>query len=103
MCPSWFQLLTEQKKFHDEMRRQLKLQSEVHSDHLREALSAKEQETRRALQYTFSEQLENEFMKYETKLAAVVGRLNAFAAAFKSKCLPSVVFLHHAPPYREDE
>ncbi|XP_011340247.1 MICOS complex subunit Mic60 isoform X1 [Ooceraea biroi] len=77
-------LLAEQKKFHDEMRRQLKLQSEVHADHLREALSVKEQETRRALQNTFSEQVEAEFMKYETQLAAVVGRLHAFAAALKA-------------------
>jgi mitofilin len=70
------------------MRRQLKLQSEVHTDHLREALSVKEQETRRALQNVFSEKVEAEFIKYETRLAAVVGRLHAFATSLKSKCLP---------------
>lgn len=88
-----FQLLAEQKKFDDEMRRQLKLQSEIHADHLREALSVKEQETQRTLQRALGEQAETESIKHKTQLAAVVGRLRALTAALKGKYLSSLYIL----------
>ncbi|CAK9795442.1 MICOS complex subunit Mic60 [Anthophora plagiata] len=37
-------MLEEQKKFEDEMRRQLKLQEQVHTDHIQEMIALKEQE-----------------------------------------------------------
>nr|XP_012220441.1 PREDICTED: MICOS complex subunit Mic60 isoform X4 [Linepithema humile] len=78
-------LLTEQKKFDDEMRRQLKLQSEIHADHLREALSVKEQETQRTVERALSEQTDADSIKHKTQLAAVVGRLRALTAALKAR------------------
>ncbi|XP_011068733.1 PREDICTED: MICOS complex subunit Mic60 isoform X3 [Acromyrmex echinatior] len=79
------ELLSEQKKFNDEMRRQLKLQSEIHVDHLREALSAKEQETQRTLQRALHEQADADSIKYKTQLAEVVGRSRAVTAALKAR------------------
>ncbi|KAG5319890.1 MIC60 protein, partial [Acromyrmex heyeri] len=79
------ELLTEQKKFNDEMRRQLKLQSEIHVDHLREALLAKEQETQRTLQRALHEQADADSIKYKTQLAEVVGRSRAVTAALKAR------------------
>ncbi|XP_070519384.1 MICOS complex subunit Mic60 isoform X3 [Cardiocondyla obscurior] len=78
-------LLAEQKKFDDEMRRQLKLQTEIHADHLREALSVKEQETQRTLQRALSEQADANAIKYKTQLAEVVGRSRALTAALKAR------------------
>lgn len=80
-----FQLLAEQKKLDDEMRRQLKLQSEIHVDHLREALSVKEQETQRMLQRAFTEQADADSIKHKTQLAAMTGRLRALTATLKGK------------------
>ncbi|XP_018313439.1 MICOS complex subunit Mic60 isoform X1 [Mycetomoellerius zeteki] len=79
------ELLSEQKKFNDEMRRQLKLQSEIHADHLREALLTKEQETQRTLQRAFNEQIDADSIKYKTQLAEVVGRSRAVTAALKAR------------------
>lgn len=65
------------------MRRQLKLQSEIHADHLREALLVKEQETQRTLQHALSEQADADSIKHKTQLAEVVGRSRALTAALK--------------------
>lgn len=88
-----FQLLAEQKKLDDEMRRQLKLQSEIHADHLREALSVKEQELQRTLQRALCEQADAESIKHKTQLAAVVGRSRALVAALKGEYLSSSYIL----------
>lgn len=88
-----FQLLAEQKKYDDEMRRQLKLQSEIHADHLREALSVKEQEAQRKLQLALSEQTEADSIKHKTQLAAVVGRLRALTTALKGEYLSTLYIL----------
>jgi len=87
-----FQLLTEQKKFDDEMRRQLKLQSEIHTDHLREALSVKEQEAQRMLQRALNEQADADSIRYKTQLAEVVGRSRAVTAALKGVYHFSIYF-----------
>ncbi|XP_011262287.2 LOW QUALITY PROTEIN: MICOS complex subunit Mic60 [Camponotus floridanus] len=79
------ELLAEQKKLDDEMRRQLKLQSEIHADHLREALSVKEQETQRMLQRAFTEQADADSIKHKTQLAAMTGRLRALTATLKAR------------------
>ncbi|XP_011872045.1 PREDICTED: MICOS complex subunit Mic60 isoform X2 [Vollenhovia emeryi] len=78
-------LLTEQKTLDDEMRRQLKLQSEIHADHLREALSVKEQETQRMLQRALNDQADADAIKHKTQLAEVVGRSRAVTAALKAR------------------
>jgi len=97
-----FQLLAEQKKFDDEMRRQLKLQSEIHTDHLREALSVKEQETQRTVERALSEQADADSIKHKTQLAAVVGRLRALTAALKGKCIHCLFFLRVLLPEEEE-
>lgn len=73
------------KELDDEMRKQLKLQAQVHADHLREALAAKERETERKVNRALSEQRENESLKNKEQLAAVIGRLRGLDEALKSK------------------
>lgn len=63
------------------MRRQLKLQAQVNTDHLRDALDAKERETQRAIDRALSEQVEADTNKYKAQLATVVGRLRGLDAA----------------------
>ncbi|XP_015597219.1 MICOS complex subunit Mic60 isoform X4 [Cephus cinctus] len=78
-------LLEEKKRFDDEMRKQLKLQAQIHADHLREALHQKELETQRAVGRALSEQAENESTAYKMKLAAVVGRMQGLDHALKAR------------------
>lgn len=78
-------MLGEQKKFEDEIRRQLKLQEQVHTDHLQEALAIKEQEADRKLKRVLSEQSETDSLKYKSQLAAIVGRLRGLEAALKGE------------------
>ncbi|CAL7937897.1 unnamed protein product [Xylocopa violacea] len=78
-------LLEEQKKFDDEMRRQLKLQQQVHTDYLEEVIALKEQEAQRLLKRALSEESENQSLKYKSQLAAVVGRLRGLEAALKAR------------------
>lgn len=70
-----------------ELRRQLKLQEQVHTDHLREALSVKEKEAERMLNRILSEQSEADSIKYKSQLAAIVGRLRGLEAALKGEFL----------------
>ncbi|XP_033322346.1 inner membrane mitochondrial protein mitofilin isoform X2 [Megalopta genalis] len=78
-------LLEEQKKFNDEMRRQLKLQEQVHTDHLQESLSVKEEEAERILNRLLNEQSEADGLKYKSQLASIVGRLRGLEAALKAR------------------
>ncbi|XP_043672596.1 MICOS complex subunit Mic60 isoform X3 [Vespula pensylvanica] len=78
-------LLEEQQKFDEELRRQLKLQSQIHADHLKEALSVKEKEMTRAMERALSEQSEEESMKYKAQQAPIVGRLRGLEAALKAR------------------
>ncbi|XP_015523022.2 MICOS complex subunit Mic60 isoform X1 [Neodiprion lecontei] len=78
-------LLAETKKYNDELRTQLKLQAQIHADHLRDALSQKDRETQRVINRTLSEQVEAEASKYKIQLAAVVGRLQGLDAALKAR------------------
>lgn len=68
------------------MRRQLKLQEQVHTDHIQEALAIKAQEADRKLKCALSEQSESDSLKYKTHLAAIVGRLRGLEAALKGEC-----------------
>lgn len=78
-------LLEEQQKFDEELRRQLKLHSQIHADHLKEALLVKEKEMTRAMERALSEQSEEESMKYKAQQAPIVGRLRGLEAALKAR------------------
>lgn len=86
------QLLEEQKKFDDELRRQLKLQEQVHADHLQETITLKEEEAERNLQRALNEQSEQDSIKHKEQLAVVIGRLRGVEAAFKGEYF--FFFLH---------
>lgn len=79
------QLLEERKTVDDEMRKQLKLQAQIHADHLREALATMERENERKINRALNEQKEDEAIKSKTQLAAVIGRLRGLDEALKSK------------------
>ncbi|XP_017878174.1 MICOS complex subunit Mic60 isoform X4 [Ceratina calcarata] len=78
-------LLEEQKKFEDDVRRQLKLQEQVHTDHLQEAIALKQQEVMRTMNRALSEQAESFSTQHKTSLAAIVGRLRGLEAALKAR------------------
>lgn len=84
---SSFQSLEERKKYNDELRSQLKLQAQIHADHLRDALAQKDLETQRLVNRSLSERVEAESNKYKLQLAAVVGRLRGLDTALKGKKL----------------
>ncbi|XP_076166736.1 inner membrane mitochondrial protein mitofilin isoform X6 [Ptiloglossa arizonensis] len=81
----WYskKLLEEQNKLKTEMRRQLKLQQQIHTDHLQEALTVKEQEAERNLKRMLNDQAEADSLKYKAQLATIVGRLRGLEAALK--------------------
>lgn len=67
------------------MKKQLKLQAQVHEDHLHEALDAKVKETKRLIKRSLSEQYEADTNKFKQQLAAVTGRLHGLDAAVKGE------------------
>lgn len=78
-------ILEEQQKFQEDLRRQLKLHSQIHADHLREALAVKEKEMTRLMERALSEQAEAESMKFKTQQAPIIGRLRGLEAALKAR------------------
>lgn len=79
--------MAERKSFDEEIRRQMKLQAQVHADHLKEILEAKEKEMERIINHAIGEKTEAESNKYKIQLAAIVGRLRGLDEALKCKCL----------------
>ncbi|XP_048515051.1 MICOS complex subunit Mic60 isoform X3 [Athalia rosae] len=77
--------LEEKRKFNEELRTQLKLQAQIHADHLRDALAQKNVETQRLINRTLNERVEAEAAQYKLQLAAVVGRLQGLDAALKAR------------------
>ncbi|XP_012281566.1 MICOS complex subunit Mic60 isoform X1 [Orussus abietinus] len=77
--------LEEQKAFDDEMRRQLRIQAQVHADHLKEILEQKDREHQRLVNRTVSEQVELETGRSKLQLASIVGRLRGLDAALKAR------------------
>lgn len=72
----------------EELRKQLKLQSQINADQLKETLELKERETERLVNQTLEERLENESSNYKAQLGVVVGRLRGLDEALKCKyCL----------------
>ncbi|XP_014203371.1 MICOS complex subunit Mic60 isoform X1 [Copidosoma floridanum] len=78
-------MLEIRKQLDDEMRKQLKLQAQVHADHLREALEAKDREAERKINRVLSEQKENQSVASKMQLAAVIGRLKGLDEALKKR------------------
>ena len=78
-------MLEERKAMDDEMRRQLKLQTGIHADHLREAMALKDREMERKVNRALSERKEQESSDYKSQLAAVIGKLRGLDEALKSK------------------
>ena len=77
------------------MMRQLKLQAQVHIDHLKEALAAKDREMERKINRAIDEEKEEQSMKNKTQLAAVIGRLRGLDEAIKSEyCITKILSMH---------
>ncbi|KAG8035538.1 hypothetical protein G9C98_006991 [Cotesia typhae] len=72
-----------EKIFMEELRKQLKLQSQINADQLKETLELKERETERLVNQTLEERLENESSNYKAQLGVVVGRLRGLDEALK--------------------
>lgn len=67
----------------EELRRQLKLQSEAFADHLKDAVANKEVEMERLMLKKFDEKLEAERCKFKLQLSAIVGRLRGLESAIE--------------------
>ena len=78
--------MEEQKKFEEEIRNRMKLQAQVHTDHLREALEMKDKEAQRLIQRALNEQAENASIEYKKQAAVLIGRLKGLEESLKGKC-----------------
>lgn len=65
------------------LRKQLKVQSEAHTDHLQDALVEKEKELRRVFNNELSEKLSVEQSAYKLQLATMLGKLKGMDTALK--------------------
>lgn len=66
-----------------ELRTQLKRQAEAHSDHLKDAVTTREQELVRQFQHRMDELSADEQAKYKIQLASMMGRLRGLETALK--------------------
>ena len=66
-----------------ELRNQMKRQNEAHVDHLRDALSHKEEEMRRVFSRELNEKITSEQAAYKLQLAQMLGKLKGMDAALK--------------------
>lgn len=67
------------------LRKQLKIQSEAHTDHLQDALIEKEKELRRVFNNELSEKLSVEQSAYKLQLATMLGKLKGMDTALKAR------------------
>ncbi|XP_018568221.1 MICOS complex subunit Mic60 isoform X2 [Anoplophora glabripennis] len=79
------QLLKVRKEADNELREQLKRQSQAFSDHLHEAINIKAEEIERVLTRKYDELLEAERCQYKIQLATAVGRLKGLDQAIREK------------------
>nr|CAD7394450.1 unnamed protein product [Timema cristinae] len=68
-----------------ELRKQLKLQQEIHSDHMADVIKVKEHEAERQFLRRLDEKLAEEQAKFKTRLASMLGRLKGIDAALKAR------------------
>jgi hypothetical protein len=66
-----------------EMRHQLKIQAQAHSDHLADVLAVKEKELERHFKKIHNERLEQEQSAYKMQIGAMLGRLRGIDDALK--------------------
>lgn len=71
------------KEADNELREQLKRQSQAFTDHLNEAIKIKASEIERVLTRKYDELLESERCQYKIQLAAAVGRLKGLDQAIQ--------------------
>lgn len=67
------------------LRKQLKIQSEAHNDHITDALSEKEKELRRVFHNELHEKLSAEQSAYKLQLATMLGKLKGMDSALQGK------------------
>lgn len=79
-----FQIKAETEKI---LRDQLKKQAEAHVDHIKDALSQRESELRRAFMRELDEKMATEKAAYKLQLASMVGKLKGMDTALKGKNL----------------
>lgn len=77
------------------LRKQLKIQSEAHTDHLQDALTEKEKELRRNFNNELNEKLSVEQSSYKIQLATMLGKLKGMDKALKGKLhINSILYVH---------
>ncbi|XP_066253018.1 MICOS complex subunit Mic60 isoform X2 [Euwallacea similis] len=79
------QVLKLRKEAEQELRMQLKRQSQAFNDHLEEAIKVRESEIERVLSRKFDEHLEEERCRFKKQLSAMVGRLRGLDEAIKAR------------------
>ncbi|KAJ8917830.1 hypothetical protein NQ315_010739 [Exocentrus adspersus] len=79
------QLLKVRKEAEQELRDQLKRQSQAFTDHLNDAINTRAMEIERELTRKYDELLEAERCQYKLRLASAVGRLKGLDQAIKEK------------------
>ncbi|KDR13531.1 MICOS complex subunit Mic60 [Zootermopsis nevadensis] len=68
-----------------DVRQQLKIQTQAHSDHLADVLAVKEKEMERHFNRILNERLEQEQSAYKIQIGALLGRLRGMDDALKSR------------------
>ncbi|XP_069695469.1 MICOS complex subunit Mic60 [Periplaneta americana] len=68
-----------------DVRQQLKIQAQAHTDHLADAVAIKQKELERHFQRIHNERLEEEHAAYKMQLAAMLGRLRGMDDALKAR------------------
>lgn len=76
-------ILRIQAEQESKLRKQLKVQSEAHTDHLQDAILEKEKELRRVFNNELSEKLSVEQSAYKLQLATMLGKLKGMDTALK--------------------
>ncbi|XP_076265230.1 inner membrane mitochondrial protein mitofilin isoform X2 [Rhynchophorus ferrugineus] len=79
------QVLKLRQEAEQELREQLKRQSQAFNDHLNEAIKTRETEIERLLSRKFDEQLEEERCKFKLQLSTMVGRLRGLDEGIKAR------------------
>lgn len=76
-------------------KQQLRLQTEVHMDHLKEAASLAEKEVERRVRLEYSEKAETEKLKYQEQVSSMTAVMLAINDALKGTCCEMVIFYFH--------
>lgn len=79
-----FQIRAEAEK---QLRQQLKQQAEAHVDHIKDAVTSKENEMKRSFSKELEDKLATEKANYKLQLAAMLGKMRGMDAALQGKCL----------------